>query len=419
MNFQPPSKSLTPRDYQFIALVVILFLGISTGLVFANLSLPGGGGDFLVHWVGSRGFIFERVDPYSGEVPARTQELVYGEPVSTGSEPYILDTPFNLLLLYFPLALFSDPQFARALFTLFLELALFALSIVSLRLTDWETPRWFTVAFILFCVFNFYSFQAVVEASPVLLLGLIYAGILLAYKFEQDEVAGALMAVSIYYWEVGLPFLLLVAWSAYKEKRVRVLAGFFMLTFVTLIVSFLLYPNWLVPYLRAGMNNLRADFGFTLFEALENLFPEYGRIAAWSLIAVLTLAIGSEWNAMQHSDPRRFYWFACLLLAVTPLLGFRTEMENLAVLVTPLALIFAVAHDRWNRIGGGLTILLLLMIYLLPWGLYILLPSSFDMLSQDILFLFPPVFTVVGLYWIRWWALHPPRVWADLSARQS
>lgn len=416
MNFQPPSKSLTPRDYQFIALVVILFLGISTGLVFANLSLPKGGGDFLVHWVGSRGFIFNRIDPYSGEVPTQTQELVYGEPASSGSEPFILDTPFNLLLLYFPLSLFSDPQLARALFTLLLELALFALSIISLRLTDWETPRWFTVAFFLFCVFNFYTFQAVLEASPVLLLGLIYALILLAYKFEQDEVAGALMAVSIYYWEVGLPFLLLVAWSAYKEKRIRVLAGFFMLTFVTLVVSFLLYPNWLFPYLRAGMNNLRADFGFTLFGALETLFPAYGRVVAWSLIAILTLAIGYEWNAMQLSDQRRFYWFACLLLAVAPILGFRTEMENLAVLVIPLALIFAVAYDRWRRIGGGLTMLLLLIIFLLPWSLFLLLPLG---ITQDILFLFPPVFTVLGLYWIRWWALRPPRVWADLAARQS
>ena len=28
MTFQPPSKSLTPRDYQFIALVTIVFLEI-------------------------------------------------------------------------------------------------------------------------------------------------------------------------------------------------------------------------------------------------------------------------------------------------------------------------------------------------------------------------------------------------------
>ena len=66
MTFQPPSKSLTPRDYQFIALVTILFLAVSAALVYVNLTLTNGG-DFYVNWVASRGFIFERIDPYSGE----------------------------------------------------------------------------------------------------------------------------------------------------------------------------------------------------------------------------------------------------------------------------------------------------------------------------------------------------------------
>src|SRR5690606_12537867 len=133
-----------------------------------------------------------------------------------------------------------------------------ALAIFSLRLTDWEAPRYFAVLFFLFCIFNFYTYQAVLAASPVLLLGLLYAGILLALRAEQDEVVGALMAVSMYYWEVGLPFLILVAWRCYKEGRIRVLAGFFMLSFVLLAVSFFMYANWFIPYLRAGMNNLRA-----------------------------------------------------------------------------------------------------------------------------------------------------------------
>ena len=152
MTFQPPSKSLTSRDYQFIALVSILFLAVSTALVYANLTLTGGG-DFYVHWVASRGFIFEKIDPYSGEVPARVQELVYEDSAKAGDEPYILDTPFQILLLYFPFSLLSDPQLARALYTLILELALFALALLSLRLTDWEVPRYFSVLFLFFCVF--------------------------------------------------------------------------------------------------------------------------------------------------------------------------------------------------------------------------------------------------------------------------
>lgn len=418
MTFQPPSKSLTPRDYQFIALVTILFLIVSTALVFANLTLQGGG-DFYVHWVASRGFIFEKVDPYSGEVPARVQELVYDDSAKAGDEPYILDTPFHILLLYFPFSLLSDPQLARATYTLFLELALFTLALLSLRLTDWEAPRYFWFLFLPFCIFNFYAFQAILESSPALLLGLIYAGILLALRNNQDELAGALMAVSLYYWEVGAPFLFLVAWRAYHEGRGRVFAGFGMITFVLLAVSFLVYPNWLIPFLRAGMNNLRADFGFSIHEVFGHIFPSQSGAAVWVFIGILVIVLGYEWNAALTADSRRFYWAACLSLAASPLLGFRTEMEHLAVLVIPLAFIFAIVHDRWRRFGGGLTILLLLAVFLVPWAVYFFALPRFGQIANDVLFLFLPLFTLIGLYWIRWWAIRPPRVWADLANQKS
>jgi hypothetical protein len=417
MTFQPPSKSLTPRDYQFIALVTILFLAVSIALVYVNLTLTGGG-DFYTHWVASRGFIFERIDPYSGEVPARVQELVYGDSAKAGDEPYILDTPFHILLLYFPISLFSDPQLARALYTLILELALFVIALLSLRLTEWEVPRYFSILFLLFCVFNFYAFQAIMEASPVLILGIIYAGILLALRAEQDELAGALMAVSLYYWEVGAPFLILAAWWSYRQRRSRVFAGLGMITFVLAAVSFLVYPNWVIPFLRAGTNNLRADFGFSTHGIFAQLFPSQNGIYSWILIGILVLSLGYEWNAAVQGGFRRFYWAACLSLAAAPLLGFRSEMEHLAVLVIPFALIFAIVHDRWIRNGNLLTVLLWLIVLLVPWVLFLLVKPMFGENIQQIIFLFFPLFTVIGLYWIRWWAIRPPRIWTDLAPRR-
>ncbi|MDP1714026.1 MAG: hypothetical protein Q8L41_04710 [Anaerolineales bacterium] len=418
MTFQPPSKSLTPRDFQFIALVVIVVLIVSAALVSANLTLTGGG-DFYVHWVASRSFLFEKIDPYSGEIPARVQELIYEDSAKAGDEPYILDTPFHILLLYFPFSLLSDPLLARAIFTLILEAALFALALLSLRLTDWEAPRYFMIFFFLFTTFNFYAFQAILEASPVILLGLTYAGILLALRAGQDELAGALMAVSLYYWEVGAPFLILVAWRVYSEGRGRVLAGFGMLSFILLAASFLWYPNWIIPYLRAGMNNLRADFGFTVQESFAQIFPSQNGTFAWIFIGLLVVALGYEWSTAHSADFRRFYWACCLSLAAAPLLGFRTEMEHLAVLVIPLALIFAVVHDRWHHMGAGLMVMLLLAVFLIPWAGYSFAAPRLGGLTQEIMFLFLPLFTIMGLYWIRWWAVRPPRIWADLANRQS
>lgn len=407
---------------------------ICAALIFANLTLKGGG-DFYVHWVAGRGFLFEnhkhgkyrvqnedkivdsgsqRIDPYSGEIPARVQKLVYGGSAKAGDEPYILDTPFQILLLYFPFSLLSDPTLARAIFTLILELALFALAILSLRLTEWEAPRIFTVLFIFFAVFNFYTFQAIYEANPVLILGLLYIGILFTYREELDELTGALMAFSLYYWEVGLPFLVLVFLRVYYEKRTRVFAGFFMSCFILFFISFLTYPSWIVPFARATVNNLRADFGYNIHTIFAHLWPAQGAILAWIFTGTLVITLGYEWSLARTGDNRRFYWTACLSLAAAPLLGFRTEVEHLSVLIIPLALIFAIIHDRWQRFGNGLIILLMVIIFALPWALYLFSVSRF---GAEIIFLFLPISTLIGLYWIRWWAIRPPRILSDFASR--
>ncbi len=382
--------------------------------MFANLTLKGGG-EFFVHWVAARGFVLDRVDPYSGEIPVRVQRLVYDDPAKMGEEPYILDTPFQIALLYFPFALFSDPVLARAFYTLILELAFFALAILSLRLTEWEAPWFLAVMFVLLAVPNFYSIQGIYEASPILILGLLYAGILYFLRIEMDELAGALMAVSLYYWEASGPFLLLVFLRIYEQKRTRVWAGFFMLSSILFFISFLVYPGWIIPFLRATVNNLRADFGFNIHSILVHFLPAQGQVLAWILTAALVILLGYEFSLARGGDDRRFYWTACLALAIAPLLGFRTEMEHLAVLVIPLALVFAIVHDRWRRVGGPLTFLLMLIVFAVPWIIDYFFLERLGITAQEIIFIFLPLFTLIGLYWIRWWAIRPPRILSDLT----
>ncbi|MCE9646808.1 MAG: hypothetical protein K8S20_12480 [Chloroflexi bacterium] len=414
VTFQPPSRSLTNRDIQFIALAVVLLISLAVGLVFINLKLEHGG-DFYVHWVAARGFLFEKVDPYSGQVPARVQQLVYAGGAQPGQEPFFLDTPFQLLPFYYPFALFSDPAFARAVFTMLLDLALLALAVLSLVLTEWKAPLIFTVPFLILAVFNFYAWEAIQEASPVLILGLVYAGILFALRNDMDEVAGALLAASLYYWEVGGPFLVLVLLRVYAEKRSRVFAGFFMLSFILFFISFLSYPYWIIPFLRAAVNNLRADFGLNLFKFFAQVWPAHGGTLAWVFIISLIVALGYEWSLARTGDERRFYWTAGLSLAAAPLLGFRTEMEHLAVLIIPLALMLSIVHDRWNRHGNLLTLLLMLIMFIVPWSLSLFAVGRLGAWAEEITYIFLPLTTVVGLYWIRWWAIRPPRTWKDLA----
>jgi len=186
---------------------------------------------------------------------------------------------------------------------------------------------------------------------------------------------------------------------------------------ILLILSFLAYPNWIIPFLRAAFNNLRVDFGFNVHSIFVHFWPSQGGTIAWIFIAALVVILGFEWTSARSGDDRRFYWAACLSLAAAPLLGFRTEMEHLSVLIIPLALIFSIVYERWRKFGSILTILLVLVVFILPWTIYLVMLDNFGIIAKDILFLFNPVCTIIGLYWIRWWAIRPPRVWSDLANR--
>jgi hypothetical protein len=53
------------------------------------------------------------------------------------------------------------------------------------------------------------------------------------------------------------------------------------------------------------------------------------------------------------------------------------------------------------------------VVFLFPWflgGRGLLVD---DRAAHDYLFFFYPAFSIVGLYWTRWWFLRPNRTWLD------
>ncbi|MFZ1042256.1 MAG: hypothetical protein WCA79_07590 [Anaerolineales bacterium] len=421
----------------FVAVILVsVLIGVNIGL---SRSVRGGG-EFFVAWQGARGLLLgivarvvsffgnlpnflrnptasltsqpEIANPYTVSIANQTQQLVYGRAAQPGENPYFLTIPLSLLPFYFPFALIADPSSVRGLWMFLNEGALLAITFLIVRLIEWSPRRLFVIAFFLLSIFSFYSTAALLDGSPVILLCLLYFGILLALQKGQDEVAGALLVLALFRWEVGLLFLTLVVWRVYYEKRSRVFYGFGMLMIVLLIVSFLMNPGWVIPFLQSSLTDLRADYGFTSSTILLRLWPAFNTHFLWIIPASLILLLGIEWYASRGRDFHHFIWTCCLTLAVTPLIGFRTELSNLVVLFPGLALIFATVVERWRH-GYWLTGLLYLIVLLLPWGLFIRSVVFQNQFYQDLLSLFFPIFIIAGLYWTRWWFIRPPRTWLD------
>ncbi|MFZ5877922.1 MAG: hypothetical protein ACOY0R_00990 [Chloroflexota bacterium] len=409
----------TQAEIRFLVLAFLAITLVLSAFMAANVYAARGlaeGGGILLFWKAVRaGVHLEAGEPYGGGTVHFVQQQVYGRSAQPGENPYIPDLPFPLLLLYAPLGLFPDPVLARGAYLLLSEIGLLLLAYMSLNLAEWQPHRLFTILFYAFAALGIYSLLALREGSPVILMGVFYAGILLALRLGLDDVAGALLVLSFSHWEWGAPFVLLVLARVLAQKRWRVLYSFLLILALLTVIAFFVYPGWVFPWVVGVFGNWSVDFGITPGEIFQRWQPESGFRLGWGLTAVSLVILAFEWAAGRAAEFRRFYWTACLTLALTPLLGMRSALENLALLIPAAALIFAVARERW-RAGYWLTVSLLLAFLVIPWALFfgVFLEAS---LRRELLFLFMPVVTVIGLYWIRWWAIRPPRTWTERVTR--
>ena len=99
-------------------------------------------------------------------------------------------------------------------------------------------------------------------------------------------------------------------------------------------------------------------------------------------------------------------------------MGIRMELDLLILLTMPVMIVIVISRERWRMFGTVIAILLLLFYFGLPWLLFVQgVPSGFSLSVNETVFLFWPLFAFIGLYWIRWWMIRPPRTWLDQVGR--
>jgi hypothetical protein len=83
------------------------------------------------------------------------------------------------------------------------------------------------------------------------------------------------------------------------------------------------------------------------------------------------------------------------------------------VLTLPgVLLIVSVMVQRWGLLGVGSGILVTAGLFFGLWG------AQLSGTKSVFILLYPLILTLL-LYWIRWWAVRPPRMWADEIMRRG
>jgi len=415
MSFPDIRKSrkwLSVEEIRFLIVLLIFILALLALNIYLARSLSGGEWLYL-RWSGARAFLIEEIEPYGTEIAQRVQDTVYGRVATENEYPFVLNDPFYMVLLYAPLALLSDFSLARAIWMLLSEAALVGIVLFAIDLSEWQPPRWIYAFLLVFGLFSYFSLQSLISASPAILLTFLYLAIIIALRTYSDELAGALLFLVAYQWEVGALFFLYILILVFANRRWGVLTGFGMSLIVALVISFLAYPGWGLPYIRAVLSDWYRGAIINFNSIAAAWFPD-SRFSVGAITSIiLGVVVFIEMISSTQSHFRRIVWTVCLSLAATPLLGFAIFPSNHVVLIPALILILTLVWERWTRRRALATLLVLSLAFLIPFGIYFRGTMFSDRLYAELLSALPPVATILGLYWMRWWVNRSPRTWSD------
>jgi uncharacterized integral membrane protein len=394
----------------FLGLFLLFFtVAVGGGLFWGNLNfvrrVPGGA-DFIVPWKAAQNFMLTGESPYGEKTSQDIQQIIDERPALPGQYPYRVNLPLNSLMLFFTLGWIRDLALARSIWMIVLETALVALVFISLRLARWK-PHWLFLVFSLFFSFFWMPFVlALLAGNSIVLQALMLFGALRAIDLEADEMGGALAALALVNLEAtGLVFVALLVWIV-SMQRWRILYGFGMMLMIVLGFSFVLLPSWPLPFLGAMVGNWRAAALPTTASLLSGWFPGIGaRLAQILAIGALTVLF-LEWRAVRQQGVRWLVWTVSLTAVVTPLLGFPTIPAWLVLTLPGVLLVLSVMVQRWRLLGLGGAILVLAGIFFSLWA------AQLSGMASAFILLYPLVLTIL-LYWVRWWAIRPARMWAD------
>jgi hypothetical protein len=429
-------KWLSVEEIRLLALLFFLFAVVLVANIALARVLPGGEWFFL-RWSGARAFLIEQIDasrgvkggrtmpdgpavllvqqvrPYGSEIARRTQQVAYERLAFADEYAYVLNDPFYIVLLYIPFAFIGDFALARGIWMLLSEAALIGATLLALNLSEWQPPRWLYILLLGYGLFHYFSFNALFTSTPTAFLTFLYLSILLALRAHSDELAGALLGLVAYQWEVGGLFVLFIFVFVFANHRWGVLAGFGMSLFVLLVISLLTDSGWGLPYIRAVLSDWYRGSNLSFGHIFARWFPDLkvpaGQIASIGLGIVLFI----EWLGSVDAHFRRVVWTAALSLSATPLMGMAMFPSNYVVLILPFILILALVWERWKRYQVIRNMLIFLLVLIIPFALYIRTVLVYDPLITDLLAVLPPIAAIAGLYWMRWWVLHAPLTWSD------
>ncbi len=411
------------RTQAFLNFIVIALIAVIIGLVWANYRFServATGESFLPRWMGTQLFLTQGISPYGEEATAIIQNLRFGRLARENEDQSLFLYPFYSILVFAPFSLVKDFVMARALWMTVLEIALIGLLAISISLSGWRISVLFWAVLLFFTLFWYFSASPLISGDVSILCSLFIALSLMSIRSGNDVFAGFFLSLASIKPQMVLVFgIFVLVWAAANGRWLLFWSPIGSLAVLVAATSLLLPNWWVVEELKQVIVYLGYSQGGTPGAVIKYWLPGIGTQMGWVTTVLVMGTLLWEWRKAIRQDYNGFLWTACLTLVLSNFLGIRTSTQNFVAALPGLILVLAVWDERWGKIGRLLPAISLCILFLGIWAVFI--NSSRNGIIADLdplIFFLLPIFIATGLYWVRWWAVRPPRLpLEEFSAR--
>jgi hypothetical protein len=392
--------------------ILIFFLFICTiiGLIWGIFRLeernPFGSG-FSIQWNSIRYLVTDDISPYSEinteKLQGRlTKQFLY---VQWGSPKYT--SPLFSGIVVFPFALIGNENLAHSFWSSLQLLAFFGVIVLGLRVTGWKTSWNILFFFLIFSLFSYHVLAAWLDGGLSIWSALFLVLAVFMLQNGRNEASGVFLALALIQpIMVILPVVFVLIWSAAHKRRILIF-WFFITIILLSTISLFLVSDWIIQYIRLLYNfskNFPPGSPDVLF---STLWPGLGKQFGWILSGICAALLIVEWWLALRKDFRWFLWTVCFTIVISQWIGIPTVPVNLFGMIFALILISAMLSERWSRGGQWAAVFLAVILFIWEWTLFYRNTFISNPGMQNNLIIPLPLVLLIGLYWVRWWAVKP------------
>lgn len=336
--------------------------------------------DFYPLWAGARSVLEGRKDLYSLETTRLNQIRLYGSVIPEGRDQQAFAYPAYTLPFLLPFALITDVELATAIWEgLTVVLLICGLTLVQKAMNARSSPL-ATILLIIWSYSTLMIFQGQITGLIIFAVGTAYW----AVKVERDFIGGLIISISIVKAELAILPILVLAFYAIRERRLRYFLGLMVGGLALLLFSFLLIGNWVGDWIAAITR-------YT--EYAQSVWPPgfLWELSPILLVALLFVIVMSVFKVRMDDE----HLFAAALTTQFMLLP-QTLIWGLSTLTLPLAMVW-----KWGRRAG------VVGVWALGWVLF-LLPLGPEWWKYQVILI--SLATLLLVYWGARKKLSPNRV---------